>query len=229
MKRLFFLFLLFVSPSLLAEWRVVDPGLDYQRVGESVHLFRIDPGKFRLDLLLASDYGAAALTSGRFRERSGASLVINGGFFDEVFRPLGLRERRGERIHPVRNASWGIFLLGGKGPAIIHQRDWNPEGVSMAIQVGPRLLVDGKVPSFKETGPSRRSALGITAEGLVVVAASDQPLLLREWALLLQKESVQALNLDGGGSSQISAKIGGFSLEVEGATGIPDAIAVFKR
>lgn len=228
--RCFFLGLLMICVSLpaWADWRSLRPGLDYEK--EEAHLFRIDPKKFRIDILLASDSQAAALTADRYRERSGAVFVINGGFFDETFRSLGLLQRHGETINPLRKTNWGIFLLGGKEgrePKIILPKQWRPDGVSMAIQVGPRLVVDGKIPSFKESTPSRRSAIGISPEGAVVIALSESPLMLREWATLLQKYCVQALNLDGGGSSQLSAKLPNFSLKVEGATGVTNAIAVF--
>lgn len=229
---LLFCIFLFLPLNAGAEWRSLGEGLDYRPIEGQVHLFRIDSKKIRLDLLLASDYGAAAaLPAKRFRERSGAILAINGGFFDEAFRSLGLLVRRGQVINPVRMVSWGIFTLGGpegREPGIVSRKDWRPDGVSLAIQVGPRLVIDGKIPSFKESEPSRRSAVGISPDGWVIIALSEAPLLLKEWAAVLQQECVQALNLDGGGSSQISVRIPGLSLDVEGLTNVPNALALFR-
>ncbi len=228
----FLLLVLFLSARpLQAEWKALQEGFDYQRVGEaSGHFFRIDPKKYRIDLLLAADSGASALTAERYRERSGALLAINGGYFDEAFRSLGLLVRQSRLLNPLRNTSWGIFFLGGKSgtePAILHRRDWKPEGVRTAIQVGPRLVIDGSVASLKDSTAHRRSAIGITSEGMVLIALSDESVTLRKWAELLQKECRQALNLDGGGSSQISVNLPNFSLNLEGLTGVPNAIAVF--
>lgn len=225
-------FLLSGSSSLHSGWKGVESGLEFKRLEDTAtSLFRIDPRKFRFDLLLASDYKAPVLTAHSYRERSGAILVINGGFFDETFRSLGLLQRRGQVMNPVRNASWGVFLLGGKDgrePSIVSRSDWRPERTSLAIQAGPRLVVNGRLPSFKESIPARRSAIGITRDGFIEIALSESALTLRDWALLMQKYCVQALNLDGGGSSQISVALPGFSLEVAGLTAVPNAVAVFR-
>lgn len=215
---------------VLAGWNRVEEGLEYRREGEpAVHFFRIDPSRYRLDLLLASDYKLSALAADNYRSRSGALLVINGGFFDEAFRSLGLLYRRGQTVNPVRKAAWGIFLVGAGGPRVIHQKEWSSDGVTTAIQVGPRLIVDGKIQRFKEGVPSRRSAIGVTKEGWVMIALSETPLTLKEWAETLQKDCPQALNLDGGGSSQLSAAFPGLSLKVEGVTTVPNTVAVFKK
>ena len=184
---------------------------------------------------MASDSGSTTLTANRYREQSGAVLVINGGFFNEFFRSLGLLVRRGKVLNPIRETSWGIFLLGGqdgKGPSIINRRDWksaNAAATTLAIQVGPRLVIDGMIPSFKESGPTRRSAIGITKEGTVVIALMEGAVSLKKWAELLAQECPWALNLDGGGSSQIAVKTGRFSLNVEGLTAVPNALGVFGK
>jgi uncharacterized protein YigE (DUF2233 family) len=232
LKKIFLILILLSSCcSLQADWKVLQPGLEYRRLEERAHFFRIDPEKFRIDLLLASDYQMAALTAERFRQRSGALLVVNGGFFDEAFRSLGLLQRKGETVNPIRNATWGVFLLKGdrgREPAVIHRNEWKPEGVVTAIQVGPRLIVDGKIPPFKESAPHRRSAIGITKDGWVEIAVSEGALTLQEWARELQTDCVQALNLDGGGSTQLSVSLPpDFSVQVGGMTGVPNALAVF--
>ena len=247
MKKTLFLLVLCLLPSFaFADWKMVEPGIDYRREGEpTVHFFRIDPARYRLDLLLASDYKVAALTMENYRTKSGALFVINGGFFDESFRSLGLLHRNGQTINPVREVSWGIFLIDAKGPRIIQRKDWLPsravasavlreaawksDGVKTAIQVGPRLVVDGKVQTFKEAEPSRRSAIGITPEGLIEIVLSENLLTLKEWAETLQKDCPNALNLDGGGSSQLSAAFSGLSLKIDGMTTVPNAVAVFKK
>ena len=231
LRCLLIVFLLLISNELKAEWKTLAPGFDYHLLENSrAHFFRIDPKKFRIDLLFAADYETAALTAKRYRERSGASLVINGGFFDEALRPLGLLQRGGSTSNPVRNVPWGIFLLGGndgRTPSMIPRNDWRPDNVRMAIQAGPRLIVKGKILTFKENVPTRRSAVGITPEGSVVIAVSEGLFTLSEWAEALQKVCVDALNLDGGGSSHISVNLPNFPLEVIGATGVPNALAVF--
>jgi uncharacterized protein YigE (DUF2233 family) len=204
--------------------------LEYESRPEfAAHVFRIDPARFRIGLLTAADFTEKALAAGDYRARGGAVLAVNGGFFDETLRPLGLLYREGRVLNPLRNAAWGVFSVGPGGPRIVHRNDWNPKGAGVALQAGPRLVVDGQTQTFKETGPDRRSAVGVTADGKVVIAVAEKAVLLAEWAEFLGKDCPNALNLDGGSSTQLDARIGDWSLAVEGLTAVPDALAVFPR
>ncbi len=233
MKRLFSVLFLLLSLPLQAEWKTLAPGLDYDSRPEfSAHVFRVDPSKFQIGLLTASDFSEKALTAGDYRSRARAILAVNGGFFDEAFRAMGLLYRDGKTLNPLRNAAWGVFSITAGtvgGAKILHRNDWPPKGVSMALQVGPRLVVDGMVQKFKEAAPDRRSAVGVTEGGKVVIAVADKPMLLPEWAAFLKKDCPNALNLDGGSSTQIAAEVGGWTLNVEGLTAVPNAVAVFPR
>jgi uncharacterized protein YigE (DUF2233 family) len=227
---LFFIASFFLSATLHAEWKTLAPGFDY-RTENNVHFFKIDPQKFRIDLLLSSHYGMKSLTADEYRKKSRALLVINGGFFDELYRSLGLLETGGKVVNPVKKAGWGVFVLkGDKGndPALLLPKDWTGGG-RMAIQAGPRLVIDGQLTSLKSNAPSRRSAIGITPGNSVEIAISERLLTLQEWGSVLQKDCIQALNLDGGGSSQISVVLPNFSLNMTGETGVPNAVAVFEK
>ena len=91
-------------------------------------------------------------------------------------------------------------------------------------------MIDGKIPRFKpEPEAHRRSALGITREGWILLAVADTPIGIGPWAELLQKEAVDVLNLDGGGSSQLSVQVGGFTLDLPGTTTVPNALAVVPK
>lgn len=219
---------LFLFPQTLHAWKTLQKGFDYQQGGARIHLFQIDPKEYRLDLLIAADSGIQTFASKTYREKNGALLVINGGFFDENYRSLGLLVKKGKVLNPLRNSEWGVFQVRDRISSIIHRGEWNPVKVEMAIQVGPRLVIDGRIPSFKpEEQPHRRSAIGVTKEGKILIAIADEPIEMRKWAELIQKYSPHAMNLDGGGSSQISVRLNEFSLELIGTTGVPNAVAVF--
>lgn len=230
-------FLLFFLPSAFAgEWREVEPGFSHLRLMEpSVHLIRVDPSKWRLEVLRAKpesgkDYGQAALAARRYRERSGAVLVQNGGFFDERFGSLGLLVQKGKVVSPLRKASWGVFYLAGGVPMIVGPKEYHESmSVEMAIQAGPRLVVGGKTLKVKESLPARRSAIGITGQKEILLALCETPILLKDWAELLRKYADHVLNLDGGGSSQLSVKLKDFALQVSGETGVPNALAIFAK
>jgi uncharacterized protein YigE (DUF2233 family) len=230
LKYLLFVFLL-IPLRLEAEWRTLQPGLEYE-TRASAHVFRIDLKKFRVGLLMAPDFGIAAMTAQDFRARSGAALVVNGGFFDEAFRGLGLLYRDGKTFQRLRASAWGIFAVSSLKAVILARKDWNPKDVAAALQVGPRLVVDGGLQEFKPAGPSRRSAVGVTEDGRVEIAVSEKPILMEEWAVFMKRDCPNALNLDGGGSTQISsssASGAGSALNVEGLTAVPNALAVFPR
>lgn len=238
MKRNFFFifFLLSSNPVFVegAEWKSLQTGFDYQHFeAPRVHFFRFDPKKYHPQLVLASDYGQKAMTVADYRKKSKSLLVINGGFFDPDFHSLGLMIREGKIMQSLRETSWGIFLFHPKyGSKILSRSEWNPQKasqVSMALQVGPRLVIAGKIPSFKDSSASRRSAIGITPDGHIEIALSETPLTLNDWAEILKKDCPQALNLDGGGSSQVSARIGDFTLEVAGATTVPNGVSIVAR
>lgn len=224
------LLLFLVSLPLKAEWRTLEAGLDYEPRPELLaHVFRIDPAKFNISLLMASDFGEKALRAEDYRRRGRALLVVNGGFFDEFYRSLGLLHREGQTRNPVRSSAWGIFAVSGGNVRILHRKDWNPQGVRTALQVGPRLVVDGTIQKFKENAPTRRSAVGVTYDGKVEIAVTDRLMLLSEWAVFMQKDCPNALNLDGGGSTQLAAEVSGWTLNVEGLTAVPNALAVFLK
>jgi len=222
--------------AVLAQWAPLEKGLAYRSSNfssssddQQIHLLRIDPSRFRVDVLLGKDFGTPILTAQRYREKSGAIAAINGGFFDEFHHSMGLLHRNGKTLNPLRNNSWGVFVIEGKHPKIIARKDWNPAGVLTALQVGPRLVVDGKVLGFKETLPARRSAVGITQDGQVVIAVSEKPIYLKEWAEFLKQDCVQALNLDGGGSTQLSVATPKIKITIEGETAVPNVVAVFRK
>ncbi len=213
-----------------AQWATLEKGFSYRDSDQArVHFLRIDPSRFRVDLLLGTDYGTPTLTAHQYRERSGAMAVVNGGFFDELHHSLGLIQRRGKIENPVRENSWGVFEIEDGKLRILARKDWNPFPEATALQVGPRLVVNGQVQSFKESVPSRRSAVGITKDGQLVIAVSEKLLYLKEWAELLKRECPQALNLDGGGSTQLSVATPKIKIHIEGATAVPNAVAVFRK
>ena len=119
------------------------------------------------------------MTAGELRRESGAALVVNGGFFDTNGRSLGLRVASGRQIIKLRAVvDWGVLVIRDSRADIVHSRDFaaaaataNPP-VTAAIQVGPRILVDGKPPPLKPQA-ARRTAVALDQTGrfLTIVVA----------------------------------------------------------
>lgn len=202
-----------------------------------IHAFRIDPKLYRFDVAMASDEKQGASVAA-LAKRDKALLVINGGFFTPEHLSIGLIIKNGKRIRPLHKTSWwSVFAIRNGKPSISPPSKFKEgEDVSMAIQVGPRLAIDGKIPKLK-SGISTRSAIGITRNGRVVLAiTSGHGISMKELARRMKNsrwqgglECPNAMALDGGSSSQLYAKIDKFTLSIEGLAKITNGLAVFKK
>jgi uncharacterized protein YigE (DUF2233 family) len=235
--------LLFTPEYSYAEggWHKLSSGIDYQDIAGGirspwthVHAFRIDLNKNKLILISAKNLGFKNASADQFAEHSKAFLSINGGFFDHQFNPLGLRITNKKIINPIKRISWwGIFYLKNNKAYIssLNHFDHDPD-IEFAIQSGPRLVIKGKIPSLKP-GDADRSALGITKEGkIIILVSTNAALSTNKLAHLLKApplSCIDAINLDGGSSSQLYAHIGSFLLNVHGFSNVSDAIVVKRK
>ncbi len=211
-----------------------EAGLRYEyaplAAGVGGHLLTVDLAETELRLLDARDLGADALTAREFQARTGATAVVNGPFFDVDGSPMGLLIVDGEEREALRPVDWGVFALDGEGPSIVHTRDWAArDGVRQAFQVGPRLMVDGTPTPLKRQS-ARRTALCVLPDNRVEVAVVDQSLDATRLAdFLAEQGCVDALNLDGGGSTQLYLKSATAEVDVPGHDPIPIALGFFAR
>lgn len=123
-------------------------------------------------------------------------------------------------VHGAAEAAFAGVEIGD--PAVVYEPLGEPwDEAEFIVGVGPRLLENGKVhvtaaeeemPPDIRYGRAPRSAVGVKANGNFVLAVVDgrqaisRGCTLTEWAELLKKFGVtDAINLDGGGSSEIIA------------------------
>lgn len=228
-----------VAPS----WKRVAPGVEMRRWNAehedgtvAVVALRTRPAHVRI-------VAGATLDAAAWRRKAGALAAINGGFFDPSGRSLGLRVARGRRLSRLHPADWGVFAVRHERARIVHTRDFTSRrGVSEAIQCGPRLVVDGRPLRLKPQW-ARRSGIGVRRDGQVVVAVADGAMSFRAWAALWAARDGlgcrDALNLDGGGSTQMSLRSphdgakyadaerdGTQTVEIGGAWPVPDAVII---
>lgn len=220
------------------QWKELAAGIEYQDLEgglltpwSHIYVFRIDLSKNQLALVSAKNLSLKNASADQFAEQSKALLSINGGFFDQNFKPLGLRINHKKLENPLKHISWwGIFYVERDKPRITNVRHFQQnEDMEFAIQSGPRLLIGGKIPSLKP-GVADRSALGITKDGKVILLVSNNAAMTtNELAQIMRStplSCVDAINLDGGSSSQMYAHIHSFQLSVHGFSYISDAIIV---
>jgi uncharacterized protein YigE (DUF2233 family) len=104
-------------------------------------------------------------------------------------------------------------------------------GVVEAVQAGPRLVSAGRPNPGLRAQSARRSFVGVDAEGRAVIGSTGpSPVEARDLAAFLARGEAQggaglvdALNLDGGSSSQLYVRDGGIDLP---GIEVPDAIVV---
>jgi uncharacterized protein YigE (DUF2233 family) len=234
------------SPKAVYSWTQLTDGIEYATwsfaisEGErtAIHAFLIDPQKLRIDVVKAQNEleGSTAMDLA-LREK--ALLVINGGFFTPEHKSIGLIIKNGRELNPIHKTSWwSIFAVGPTGPAIYNMKEFGgiQKDMKMALQVGPRLVVAGDIPKFKES-VAARSAIGITNQGKVVIAITQGPgISMAELAHRMSAsrfegglECPNAMALDGGSSSQIYAKTKKFELSMPGLAMITNGLAVFPK
>lgn len=200
-------------------WASLTPGLDWARLRvetpeteRSVNILaiRLDPSRIGLRVLDAHAHERTVWSAATATRETGALAAINGSFFDESGKPMGLLVDAGVQLNPLRKVDWGVFYVAGGKARVVHTRDWKkPEGLRFAIQAGPRLVVAGRVTTVKPSF-ARRSALCIHADGRVSLVATESGVMLSEFAEILRRPPtedglgcVDALNLDGGSSTQL--------------------------
>lgn len=236
-------FTLFLAPFQIhakGYWQKLSPGIEYQDLAGGllspwthIYAFRIDLNKNTLALVNAKNLALKNASANQFAEHSKALLSINGGFFDNQFNPLGLRITNKKLENPLKRISWwGIFYIKNNKASISSLNHFNYDSdIDFAIQSGPRLLIKRKIPSLK-AGEADRSALGITVDGkIIILVSTNAAMSTRQLAHLLKSPPLSctdAINLDGGSSSQLYAHIGSFLLNVHGFSNVSDAIIVRK-
>jgi hypothetical protein len=248
-----------VAPPVI--WKTIAPGAERGFASGDdlgLELFRFDLERFGAEVVVAGErrpahariwlagprHNAAELLRGF----SGAVVaVVNGGFFDDRGRSLGLRITHGDvAISLRRNVDWGVFYVAARRARIVHSREFvAAPGIEAAIQVGPRILIDGVVPRLKPQ-TARRTAIALDREGrtLTLVVSGEPVEATALGSRLAALGFHSALLLDGGPSTQLSAQIaaspdagsaigatadGATRVEIPGAYPVPDLLAIVRR
>lgn len=230
--------------SRASPWTALAPGLWYrpwklERAAEHAelggHVFRADPRVVHMTVLDARRGDRRVATVASLREESRAYVVVNGGFFDENARPLGLVVGDGKETSALRRVDQGLFLISMGRPVIQHTRDALPTPIDAALQSGPRLVVDGRALQLKPQ-VSRRTCVCLPGDGTVMIVVFPMAVSLSELADGLVAPAAEgglgcwsALNLDGGPSTQLSVATPTLTLDVEGGWGVPNGLAILPR
>ena len=204
-------------------WTALAPGAEHLRVEEGGSICSVSTWR-----RIAPTSSFRAPRSRRPRPRCGGRRAPRWWSTAASSTPRGARsacDRRRRQLIGLRKVvDWGVLVLRPGRAAIVHSREYPAAAaaapaVTGAIQVGPRILVDGRVPGLKPQA-ARRTAVAIDHGGrfLTVVVADARMQAADLGRTLAGFGFSDALMLDGGPSTQLSAAIGDFSRESRAAT-----------
>ena len=164
---------------------------------------------------------------------------INGGYFEADLSPLGLLISNHHVIHPIRKANLlsGIFLVKEERPRIVRTRELSSiKGIEQAIQCGPFLVEDGQpVPGLNSERVAARtfvflcgpSCWGFGICRSVTLAAMGEMLAKAKW--IPDNRIIKALNLDGGSSTTLYAKLDKNEIYSEGRSIVSNYLIINTR
>jgi len=204
------------------------------------HVLRFSPAEVDMKLLYVDDQWSHALVS-LMPGCADADACFTGPFFSvETGKPIGLLVSDAKLLRPVKKISWGMFWIDSNGAARISRRKEFEKKVDIendvrfAVQVGPTLVRDGRIPPGISKGKKRklgrRTAIGIDSMGRVVVMLINPPIRLETMAALAvtKLDLVDMINLDGGSSAQLTVNRGRKRVNIPGVT-IPVGIGLFSK
>ncbi len=138
-------------------------------------------------------------------------LIINGGYFESDFSPVGLCRIDGSPIHntPSKGLS-GFVAIDKRGVIRLLTKKDNTNSYPIVIQTGPYVIDPGGKIGIRSRGKrsARRTLVGLTEEGDVVIVVTEQ-ITLYDLALSIKKripKLERLLNLDGGISTCMKTK-----------------------
>jgi phosphodiester glycosidase len=199
----------------------------------SGHAFKIDLNVAELRLVPAGD-PPARRTVEQIVAPYPVVVAVNASFFDKEGRAMGLAVDAGRMMALSNRRSWGALVIDGKHGRIMLGADiQDPLDHRLIVQGIPRLLVGGKVQQLKSQIAERTA---VCAEGNVVVLVVSTKAEATAFARFLADPPDtgglgcwDALNLDGGPSTQLVVKLPALALSLPGGWGVPNALVAAPR
>lgn len=206
------------------------------------YALRIDPASVTFQIHYEAGF---AQKIDQWQSSTGASIVVNGGFFTGDYTPVGrivqdgvmsgFPLNYGERTIGVA----GLFAVLDDKVAMyaLGRSSYTPNGMrfDQAIESYPLLLLPGRQPTYPtETNETaRRTLIGIDDQGYVIILVCAQPLFtlhnLSGWLAESDLNLDTALNLDGGRSTGIAVSLPGRRKEISAYVDLPIVLAIYTK
>jgi len=196
----------------------------------SGHAFRIDLDVAKLRLVPAGG-ASSRRTVEEIVAPYTAVVAINASFFDKEGRAMGLAVDEGRLIASGKRQSWGALVVDDRKARIVLGAEVDdPLAHRLVVQGIPRLVVGGKVQQLK---PQLAERTAVCAEGSVVVLVVSTKAETGVFARFLAGPPDKgglgcwdALNLDGGPSTQLVVKLPTLAVSIPRGWGVPNALVV---
>jgi hypothetical protein len=195
----------------------------------SGHAFQIDLGEAELRLVPAGG-SSSRQTVDQIASPFPAVVAVNASFFDKEGRAMGLAVGEGGLIATGRRKSWGALVVNGTDARIALGADIPDHFTDRLIVQGiPRLVVGGGVVPGLKRQVAERTAVCAAGSRIVIVVATrvETTAFARFLAEPSEKAGLgcsDALNLDGGPSTQLVVRLPALTLSLRGGSQVPNAL-----
>eukprot|EP00752_Nemacystus_decipiens_P014076 g12512.t1 len=199
-----------------------------QNVGFKIHFSIPDPAVIQPDFIAV----------GRGQR---AAAMVNGGYFDASFQPVGLVVNEGQAVSEMsqQTALSGVIAVFEGGELfLIPRSQYLPDsGIHSAIQAGPFIIDAGGKMGIRsdDLKKARRTAIGQTVSGEIVFITTTPCTLYQLADILINHHDAvgvarfdRVLNLDGGPSTGLYLH-GLEEHHVAPETEVPNRVLMLKR
>lgn len=228
-----------VMPQSSADWQQIAPGIEQRSYSPAwlarLTVLRIDPAQ----VTIQSHYSPQApRTVMQWRNAyPDAAILINTNFFDSADEITGMLIADGVRYGESYRNRGGTFYMQNDVPGMFSHlvRQYQGEAYDQAVQAFPMLITDGARSYFDQRPDraTRRTVIGLDSQGRVVILVTTfGGITLLDLAIYLAESDLQlvnALNLDGGGSSLLSVRAGTQDTAFTSFDPVPSVLAVYPR
>jgi len=160
-----------------------------------------------------------------------AVVAVNASFFDTEGRAMGLAVDEGRVLSGGKRRSWGALVIDDRNARIVLGAEIQDDRAHRLVVQGiPRLVVEGKVQQLK---PQLAERTAVCAKGRGIVLVVSTRVETTPFARFLADPPDQgglgcgdALNLDGGPSTQLVVRLPALALSFPRGWGVPNALVV---
>ena len=165
-----------------------------------------------------------------------AAVILNGSFFDETHRALGLLVSDGQVFGQSFVGFGGMFQVSASGVRVrsLVGEPYYSEALIQAVQAFPMLIEAGGVLAPQGDGfdsRSRRTLIAQDWNGRILVAVIPNDLVsladVQGWLITSDLDIYVALGLDGGKSSGLTVSVPGYGETYPNLDKVPSVIAVY--